>query len=200
MKKIGIFSGVFDPVHDGHINFALVAARQASLDEVYFLVEPKPRRKTDVSHFAHRIAMVKLAIQNYSSLKILEIPDKQFSVAKTLPRLKHKFAKAGLYYICGSDMLEHMPDWPLVERMLEEMNLIVGIRGKTANNTVKVLKELKANAIVIESPNSNLSSQKIRNQITKNLKPKDISPEVYRYIKHHWLYVSVSASKSSSSS
>lgn len=33
-KKIGIFSGTFDPVHPGHISFALDAAKAAGLNKV----------------------------------------------------------------------------------------------------------------------------------------------------------------------
>lgn len=37
MKRIGIFGGSFDPVHDGHIHLATLAKDAARLDEVWFL-------------------------------------------------------------------------------------------------------------------------------------------------------------------
>lgn len=36
-KRIGIFGGSFDPVHDGHIHLATLAKVGANLDEVWFL-------------------------------------------------------------------------------------------------------------------------------------------------------------------
>src|SRR3990167_10676220 len=128
-QRIGIFSGVFDPVHTGYISFALESADKAKLDEVYFLIESQPRRKQDVTHQAHRLAMLKLALASHTKLKTLEMPDKQMSVAKTLPRLKQRFSNSKLVYLAGADMLEHMPDWPLIDRMLEQMDLVIGTKG-----------------------------------------------------------------------
>ena len=82
MSKVGIFSGTFDPVHAGHIAFALEAMESAGLDKVYFLPESMPRRKSGVTHYAHRLAMLELALKPYNKLSILELPDKQFSVVK----------------------------------------------------------------------------------------------------------------------
>ena len=65
VKRIGIFAGTFDPVHKGHISFALQAIEAAGLDEVVFLPEPRPRHKQSVTDQSHRIAMINLAIKAY---------------------------------------------------------------------------------------------------------------------------------------
>ena len=70
-NRVGILSGSFDPVHKGHIAFAIDAMKQAKLDEVYFLPEVKPRRKPGVSHVSHRIAMLQIATRPYEKIKIL---------------------------------------------------------------------------------------------------------------------------------
>ncbi|MEI9913739.1 MAG: adenylyltransferase/cytidyltransferase family protein [Candidatus Saccharibacteria bacterium] len=43
-RKIGIYAGSFDPIHLGHITFALQAIEQAGLDKVYFLPEESTTR------------------------------------------------------------------------------------------------------------------------------------------------------------
>jgi nicotinate-nucleotide adenylyltransferase len=48
MKKIGIFAGTFDPIHEGHVAFAQAVLADLSLDKIYFLPERQPRRKTNV--------------------------------------------------------------------------------------------------------------------------------------------------------
>lgn len=200
-KRIGIFSGVFDPVHSGHIDFALEAAKKTGLDEVYFLVEPKPRRKTGVTHLAHRIAMIKLATAPHNNLKVLDLPDKQFSVVKTLPRLKQHFGDAQLVFIAGSDMLKHMHDWPLIAQMLQQMGLIVGMRG---HDNITDVQELLTNLPVrpndlqiMKSPHVSISSGQIRLNIIKNKQAKGLSPKVIEYIKQNWLYSVVSSSNCS---
>src|SRR5258708_5333861 len=140
-KKIGIFAGSFDPVHKGHIEFALAALKEAKLDKVYFLVEARPRYKTGITHLAHRLAMLKLAINSQKSLAILDFPDRQFSVAKTLPRLNHKFPSDELFLICGSDVLIHLPEWPLAISLLKRINLIIGIRQSSTKSETDLLVE-----------------------------------------------------------
>jgi nicotinate-nucleotide adenylyltransferase len=200
MKRVGIFSGVFDPVHNGHIAFALEAVQKTNLDEVYFLVEAKPRRKSDVTHLAHRIAMVKLAIQPHASLKILDLPDKQFSVAKTLPRLKHQFKNDELLFIAGSDMLQHMPQWPLASQMFAQMGLIVGVRQQDTRGEVqKLVNQLptRPNKMhIINSPNPRTSSGQIRSDFLSGKKSNELTPEINEYIKTNWLYVAPSGSSS----
>ncbi len=195
MKRIGIFSGAFDPVHQGHIGVALEAITQATLDEMYFLVEAQPRRKGGVTHPAHRIAMLKLALRPYAKLKILELPDRQFSVAKTLPRLQQRFADSELFFIVGSDMLEHMPQWPLLGQLLTNMRLIVATRGDVATDKVKQsINTLPGDfkvTIIINSPYPDLSSRAIRETLLANHSSPDVLPSIISYIKQHWLYSAV---------
>lgn len=42
MSRIGIYSGSFNPVHAGHIAFALQALESANLKTIYFLPERRP--------------------------------------------------------------------------------------------------------------------------------------------------------------
>ncbi len=193
MKRVGIFSGVFDPIHNGHIQFALKAADQAGLDEVYFLLEVQPRRKSGVTHLAHRLAMIRLAIADHPKLKLLDLPDRQLSVAKTMPRLKQKFKNAELFYLTGADMLVHMPSWQLIDKLLESMTLIIGLRdGDSRDAAQKVLKQLKAKGpIVFNSPSPKTSSALVRKAVLAGKEPTNLDPAVMEYIKANWLYASV---------
>src|SRR6185295_10705588 len=103
MKRIGFFSGTFDPIHKGHIAFALQALEAAELDRVYFMPEAKPRRKEGMTHYGHRVAMLRLALRPHKNLKVLEVPDRQFSVQRTMPRLKTRFKNDQLFLLMGSD-------------------------------------------------------------------------------------------------
>lgn len=202
MSRVGIFAGSFDPVHDGHIEFALAAVRKAKLDKVYFLPEPVHRNKQGTSHLAHRLAMLKLAIKGKPKLAVLELPDKHFTVAKTLPRLNHKFANADLYLLAGSDVLQHLPDWPLIDTLLMRMNLIVSRRASNTEKEVKIrVSKLSAQTqqiLTITSPRPNLSSWQIRQDILQGKKTAGLNPAVAEYIKYNWLYVSPANASSDS--
>lgn len=192
MRRIGIFSGSFDPVHSGHVAFARAAIRRGELDTVYFAPESHPRRKSGVTHIAHRIAMLKLALAEEPDVEVLELPDKHFSVSKTLPRLKKLFPETERYYLAGSDMLEHMHEWPLVEQLLRDIGLIIGRRGSASASDVRAsldrLPTEPKDALIIKSPNNAVSSKEIRQAIGTFHKPAELAPAVQRYIDEHWLY------------
>lgn len=125
MTRIGIYAGTFDPVHNGHIKFALLAIKSYGLEKVVFLPEKLPRFKTKVSPLKHRIAMLRVAIQTYKNLEILELPDEQFSVSETLPKIRAKFAGAQLFLLVGSDVSERIQTWPGWQELLKSAELVV---------------------------------------------------------------------------
>jgi nicotinate-nucleotide adenylyltransferase len=195
IKRIGIFSGVFDPIHKGHIGFALEAIKETKLDEVYLLLEANPRRKTGVTHVSHRIAMAKLATKPYKKLRVLELPDRQFSVAKTLPRLQMRFPNSELVMLIGSDMLEHMPDWPLVSRLRNQTELVVGVRqGTTKAKVTELIAQLPdttKQSIMFKSPAAGVSSAAIREAVRDRHDTKSALPSIRGYIRTNWLYSAV---------
>jgi nicotinate-nucleotide adenylyltransferase len=127
-KKIGIFSGTFDPIHHGHISFARKAAHQLGLDKVYFLVEPQPRRKSQASDIRHRLNMMWLALQDYPELELLPMDHLTFNVADTLPWLEEKFAGAELHLLLGSDLFAGVHNWPGFETLKRHLQFVVGQR------------------------------------------------------------------------
>lgn len=198
VTRVGIFSGTFDPVHKGHIAFALTALRAAQLDAVYFVPEPSPRRKQGVTHYAHRIAMLKLALKPYKKLDVLELPDKQFSVAKTLPRLQKRFQDAELYHIMGSDMLELLAsanggrEWPGYDQYLRTVKLLIGVRSDTAKQkVVSQLQQFQPDGKVVVAASAEVSSSTIRLAVSRGKVPDELLKSLRQYVKKHWLYASI---------
>lgn len=194
MKRIGIFSGSFDPIHEGHVRFALLALKSAKLDEVYFLPEANPRRKDNVTDITHRSAMIQLASSEHSGLSYLELPDQQFSIADSLPKLKKLFPGDEILLIVGSDVIEFMPKWPGVERLLNRAGLIIAVRGDTSLKTVKsmvgVLPLKPIELHIIKSPMPLVASRQIREAIAKGQLPVGLMPNVQDYIAKNRLYSS----------
>ena len=161
-ERVGIFAGSFDPVHKGHIAFALQALKEANLSTVYFLPEPKPRRKTGVTHISHRVAMLERALRPHSALKTLELPDKEFSVTKTMPRLKQKLPDTELFLLIGADSeLEHLPNWPLAGQLLKNFGLIIAERSQDKEKiktTIKSLPKPPRALYILKTSGPNISS------------------------------------------
>lgn len=196
MRKIGIYSGSFDPVHEGHVSFALEAIKQCGLDKVFFLVEPRPRRKQGVKALEHRQAMVRLAIRNQPKLASIMIDQSRFTAVDTLPVLKNRFGGAELYMLFGDDMLSHFADWPQVDELIRDLKFAIGLRKYSAPQvnrlleTVRLTRGLDMDYHLFEVENAKFSSSAIRLKFKRGQTPEGLHPAVNDYIKEHGLYAS----------
>lgn len=194
MKRIGIYSGTFNPVHAGHVAFALQAMQAAKLDTLYFLPERHPRHKKGVEHFAHRVAMLKQAVRPYPKFDVLELDDISFSVQRTLPKLQVLFAGGELVFLVGSDTVRHMAEWPHSNRLFADVELVVAMRrGQTVNETKQIIAAWPQSPVVtlINSYAPDVSSTDVRRALQTRQPTKGLLKSVSRYSNHHWLYVSV---------
>ncbi len=193
--RVGIYSGTFDPVHTGHITFALQAIRTAQLDEVVFLPERIPRRKQAAEHYAHRLAMLKRAVKPYPNMSVLELVDRHFTVKRTWPKLQAIFANAEIALLAGSDVIEHLPDWPNANALLRECELVVGVRAEAdlavirgAVNTWPV-KPRRLHVVPAHAPH--VSSTLVRGALAERSHTHGLLSSVKAYSKANWLYVSI---------
>ncbi len=166
MKRVGVFSGTFDPVHEGHVSFALGALQRAKLDKVVFLPERSPRGKAGVGDFDHRVAMLRLAARQSDKLDVLVLDDEQFTVDRTLPELQRQFSGAQLVLLCGSDVIQTFQSrWPGLETLLANVKLAVGLRaGESQSEATRLLMNLNitANVTFVETPHAHISATQVR--------------------------------------
>lgn len=195
-KRIGLYSGTFDPVHAGHIGFALQAMEAGHLDALYFLPERRPRGKHGVEHFGHRVAMLQRALRPYHRMHVLELDDVSFSVERTWPRLKKRFGPhAELVLLVGSDVVASLGQWDNVEQLLVESELLIGLR---ATDSLQVIESSLAQlpvppraTTIIESFAAEVSSGKVREALRSRRHVPGLLRSVERYSNRNWLYVSV---------
>jgi nicotinate-nucleotide adenylyltransferase len=179
MKTVGIYSGVFDPIHDGHIAFAEKALQLGKVDEVYFLLEAAPRRKRNVTPVQHRQAMLELALADKPKLDTLVLEQAQFSVVDTLPWLQSHFPDTQLCLLMGSDLFAFVETWPNYPLLRDAVSFGVAIREGGRVDRQKV----STNDWVIDSPLPAVSSSQIRSETSKQT-----PAGVLRYINTNKLY------------
>jgi nicotinate-nucleotide adenylyltransferase len=194
-SRVGIYSGAFDPVHSGHIAFAVQAMTAAKLDRLYFMPERRPRNKQQVEHFAHRVAMLKRAIRPHAKFGVLELVDKDFSVQRTLPKLQKQFTSSQLVFLHGSDDVQNIPQWQNYEQYLTAAEIVVGVReGHEISNIESVIEgwPVKPRAYVIfNSYAPDISSLKVREGLRSSQPVRGLLQSVVRYSNRHWLYISL---------
>lgn len=194
-RRIGIYAGVFNPVHAGHMAFALQAVAIANLDGVVFVPERNPRHKPGVEHFAHRVAMLKQAVRPYPNMAVLELVDRHFTVQRTWPQLEAIFAGTTLVMLMGSDATLHIPYWPRADRMLKNCELAIGVREhhELADITAAIAtwptqpKQMH----IFESYAPDVSSSAVRIALQQRRQGKGLLRSVQQYASQNWLYISL---------
>ncbi|GEM_PF-573489 len=191
--RIGILAGTFDPVHIGHITFALQAIEHANLDEVVFLPERRPRHKIGTEHFAHRASMIRQAIKLHPQLSLLEVVEARLDTTRTLPRLRAVFPDAELVLLVGSDVLPSIPNWSRSARLLNQVELVVGVReGESPESMelqVAMWPEQPKSLSVFPSFAPAVSSSKVRSMLRAGNASHGVLASVRRYSLRNWLYV-----------
>lgn len=194
-KRIGIYAGTFDPVHSGHVAFALQSLQVNNLDIVYFLPERRPRNKQHVEHFGHRVAMLSRAIAPHPQFAVMELVDVNFSIQRTLPYLQQRFLGDELVFLFGSDIIPSLIEWPHAGKLLENGELIIGLRHNDKREDIHRVVEawpFKPKAVTLfESYAPDVSSGKVRKALRSQQAAPGVLKSVERYSNQHWLYVSL---------
>lgn len=194
MKKVGIYSGTFDPVHEGHLAFARAALEKQNLDKVFFLVEPRPRRKQGVKAFEHRSAMVRLATAKEPKFGNIILQQQRFTSTETLPVLRRRFRGAKLYMLMGDDWLAHFGSWPQVDQLVNGVEFIIGLKQQskeTVEHQIEALRQTKGldmryQLLSVDLPS--YSSSKIKRSLRAGHTPQGLPASVLEYIIREGLY------------
>jgi nicotinate-nucleotide adenylyltransferase len=193
-RKIGIFAGSFDPIHNGHIAAAYAANEKAQLDRLFFMVEPSPRHKQGVKAFEHRSEMVRLAIAEMPLFGSIILDQPQFTMTDTLPILQSRFAGDELYFVMGDDVAGHIVNWTDIRSMAQQLRIIVVTRSTKPSVIQEQLSSLSGvlglslESADVTEKQSDTSSSAIRKAVKNGQKLDTIHPGVLAYIKRHNLY------------
>lgn len=200
MRRIGIFGGTFDPVHNGHLSLAEDAAEQKSLEQVIFVpakLQPFKLNK-QVTAPEHRLAMVKAAIDGNPKFRISEYELRSPEVSytcNTLNWFKKNFPmETELYFITGTDAFLKIYKWKNAETILQSYSFIVGSRpGYREEELVACIERLRkvynTDITKIDNRRLDISATEIRQYRQQGREFGSFLPmAVERYIKQHDLY------------
>jgi nicotinate-nucleotide adenylyltransferase len=190
LPRIGIYSASFDPVHAGHIVFALKAQKIAGLEQIYFVPERRPEHGTEPEHYVHRTVMLKHALQPYKQFEIFDLPDARLT-SRSLSRVVEALPKSDFSLLTtASELLWHEGDLPALYRKL---HLVVAVTSHA--QMAEVLARLTSgdrllgNVTFIDIGTDHISSTAIRQSIRTGRPVRGILPSVWRYARKQWLYL-----------
>lgn len=185
MRKLIIFGGTFDPIHNGHLRIACAASLKFNAD-VVFVPAKSPRWKEDVTEVNHRLKMLKMALKDAPSgssicdYEIKSPADINYSI-DTVRYFKSTHPNTELYFLIGADQVNKFNDWKDAEELAKLAHIIYSARPENDLNKEIINKYSMVN---IECTNSgDVSSTAIR-----ELKSIDLPISVLSYIEDNRLY------------
>ena len=212
-KKVGVFGGMFNPIHNGHINSILSVQKILKFDQIMVVpaFQSPNRPPTEGPSPAHRLELVKQAFVNTDlpiEVSPFEINNEEISYTiKTLRHFLVDLSPVDLYLIIGVDQFDHFTQWKDFRSILESVNLVVTsrpdsylptdlsqIHSEMHSSIAKFDKKtlsLKSGRTIqfIQLDDINVSSTEIRKRLFAQENCAELIPATaYEYIKEKNLY------------
>jgi nicotinate-nucleotide adenylyltransferase len=197
--KVGIFGGTFDPIHMGHLLLAEEARVRLSLTKVLFIPTGQPWMKEGrpVSAGHHRLAMVRLAIEDHPAFEASDIELRRPGPTYTIDTLEELRALWGdgpeVYLLLGLDALRDFPRWREPQRILEQCLLVGMARPGYVDFSPSTLDVVFPGAsqrlVLLHGPQIGISGTEIRRRVSMGVSIRYWVPRpVELYIAQHGLY------------
>ena len=183
MKKVGIYSGSFNPIHHGHVMLANCLVEFSDLDELWFV-----KRKEDLLDDAARLKMVQLAVDDDPRFRVsdveMHLPRPSYTI-NTLNTLSQQHPDCQFVFVCGMDSLQNLKHWREYQTILDNYELLVFPReGYDGGDLVDY-----PSVTLLKTPILEISSTFIRQGIKEGRDMRHFMPEkAFRYMKEHHFY------------
>ncbi|GAB5497984.1 MAG: nicotinate-nucleotide adenylyltransferase [Pseudohongiellaceae bacterium] len=208
-SRLGVYGGMFDPVHNGHIDAARYAVSLLNLDRLLLIPCATPNHRDPATASAeHRLRMLAMAIADYRKLAAdaREIEREGVSYAvDTLAELRDEGDYQQLVFVMGLDAFNTLPQWHQWQRILELSHVLVlnrdgarlddqaatatGLASRSVDTPEELFAEDRGSIYVAEDFDYGLSSTQVRRSLRANERTDNMLDEKVRlYIEDHRLY------------
>lgn len=199
-RKIGLFGGTFDPIHNGHLYIAAYIKERCTMDEIIFMPTFRPPHKSELktSSYEDRFNMLHIAIEDEDDFRISTLEkdlDREITYSVDIvEEILKTNSNIELYFILGSDSLFDIEQWKEFEKLLANVTVVCFSREYHKLELEKHAKRLElqysANICLLDNILIDISSTHIRKEIQNgNKSVRFLLPEnVVEYISTCELY------------
>jgi nicotinate-nucleotide adenylyltransferase len=180
MKRIGIYGGSFNPIHNGHIALAKALRQRAGLDEVWLMVSPQNPLKqgsTELIDDRLRYEMARIALHGEEGIRAcnyeLHLPKPSYTW-HTLQHLRQDYPDYTFILLIGGDNWQHFHRWYHADDILRNHQIVVYPRRGSETDA----SHLPANVTMADTELLDVSSTEIRQRIHQGLSVKAMVPTV----------------------
>lgn len=201
-RRVGLFGGSFDPIHDGHLRPVRQARRALELERVIYLptAVPPHKPKRQLASAMRRYAMVELALLDeeglYASDHELTLGRPAYTV-ETVESFAASWPEADLHLLIGADSFLELATWKRWEELVRMVQLVVLARpgwelDRYRDGLPAALCDRIADGAVhvVAGERVDMSSTELRQRLASGgpLPAEAVPPRVYDYIRKYSLY------------
>lgn len=193
--KLCIFSGTFNPIHNGHIYMAEYVLKNFDIKKVLFIpayIPPQKENHPELAH--HRLKMAELAIQNHENFEVSDIEFQMGGTSYTYLTIQELYKRykieGKINFIIGTDAFENLDSWYESEKLRKIVDFIVFVRKNDFDEEKYKNMRLKGyNFKFAKMEFNDISSTEIRKRINSGESVKGLLPEQTEgYIRENGLY------------
>lgn len=191
-RRLGLFGGSFDPIHNGHLAVAALVREHLGLSRIVFIPAGRPPHKRHTVHVApeHRLAMLQLAVADIPEFTVdsgeIERCGPSYTI-DTLEALAAEDPARELFFIVGSDNLREMLTWRRYRDILRLVTLCVVHRPGHSSRRPPEMADARIRHC--PSPEWGVSSSMVRELLAgRHSCVGLLSVAVRDYVRAHGLY------------
>ena len=190
-RRVGLFGGSFDPVHNAHVALARTALEQLELDELRWIPVGQPWQKSRrLADPADREEMVRLAIAGEPRFRLDRVELRRRGPTFTLDTVRElAAAEPGTvwFLILGQDQYASLHTWRDWRELLSLVCLAIANRPGAALAVNNQIASVEHREVLL--PMMDVSSTEVRRRVAAGESIADLVPEaVARYIGQRQLY------------
>jgi len=189
--NVCVYSGSFNPIHNGHIALAEYLVDRQIVDEVWVIITPQNPLKPSNTLINDnlRLQMARLALEGRKGIVVSDVEIHLPKPSYTIDTLRFLQSQYPLYSFClliGQDNVTIFDKWKSYRQILQDFRVLVYPRsGATTTEQLKY-PEMQ---LLTDAPTVDISSTDIRNRVKSGLPITGLLPDaVAEFITEHRLY------------
>ncbi len=197
--KLCLFQGTFNPIHNAHLKVCEYAKKQFDFDKILVIPAANPPHKSVDRDLAyHRLKMAEIAVKDKEYLEVSDIEYLRSGLSYTYLTISELYKQydidGKINFIIGTDAFKNIESWYESDKLKDMVDFILFVREdekqlKKDKICLQKLKDKGYNYTMMKMPFLDISSTKIRENITNSIPIKTLVPkEVEKYIDKYGLY------------